>query len=92
MTAAKKATARAATAPEDDTADVDQVDPDQVDAEQTDTETDETATQAQVGDIVRLNDPEDTSQPDRYALVVGEQLIADLPGARAYQLPVYPAS
>jgi hypothetical protein len=58
-----------------------------------DEQSDQLAAGAQAGSVVRLNDPDDDDQgPDRFALVVGDQLIVDLPGVRGYQLPVYPAS
>jgi hypothetical protein len=43
-----------------------------------------------VGEVVRLDDPDQDGEP-RYALVVGEQLIAPLATVQQYELPLYRA-
>jgi hypothetical protein len=89
-TAAKK-TPAAAPADDTESARTESLAVDQGTDAPADEQTDALAAGAQSGSVVRLNDPEDEG-PDRYALVVGDQLIVDLPGVRGYQLPVYPAS
>jgi len=44
-----------------------------------------------VGDVVRLDDPEQDGEP-RYGLVVGDQAVVALETVQRYELPLYPAS
>lgn len=49
------------------------------------------ASKPAAGSIVRLDNPDDESTVPAYAIQVADGIIADLPGARAYQLDTYKA-
>ena len=70
---------------------VDPINPDQTDQVDNADAPEVPAYAPAVGDVVRLDDPEQDGEP-RYGLVVADQFVVALETVQRYELPLYPAS